>query len=214
MTVINDLYRLLFGREGTNKGTDIDMSEHGRVGGLSTGQPFKFISIIDPSSGQSPSVTDGKLDVNATVGGGTQYTDGDSTPANPTGNITVFDNSGTITAVSDTNPLPVTGTFYQATQPVSAASLPLPTGASTEATLLLLLTEIYINNGSMAMQVDDTGTTLYQGWAEPGTATSSAGWRIRKVVSSGTPTDTSITWADGDRNFNNIWDNRAALSYS
>lgn len=29
----------------------------------------------------------------------------------------------------------VSGTFYQATQPVSAASLPLPTGAATEATL-------------------------------------------------------------------------------
>ncbi len=30
---------------------------------------------------------------------------------------------------------PVTGTFWQATQPVSAASLPLPSGAATEATL-------------------------------------------------------------------------------
>ena len=30
---------------------------------------------------------------------------------------------------------PVTGTFWQATQPVSASSLPLPAGASTEATL-------------------------------------------------------------------------------
>jgi len=35
--------------------------------------------------------------------------------------------------VSSTNPMPVTGTFYQATQPVSAASLPLPTGAATSA---------------------------------------------------------------------------------
>lgn len=33
---------------------------------------------------------------------------------------------------------PVSGTFFQATQPVSVASLPLPTGASTEATLALL----------------------------------------------------------------------------
>lgn len=35
----------------------------------------------------------------------------------------------------------VTGTFYQATQPVSAASLPLPTGASTETTLGTRLSE-------------------------------------------------------------------------
>lgn len=33
---------------------------------------------------------------------------------------------------------PVSGTFFQATQPVSAVALPLPAGASTEATLLLI----------------------------------------------------------------------------
>lgn len=32
------------------------------------------------------------------------------------------------------SPVPVSGAFYQATQPVSAASLPLPSGAATEAT--------------------------------------------------------------------------------
>lgn len=37
---------------------------------------------------------------------------------------------------------PVSGTFFQATQPVSAAALPLPTGASTEATLGSILTEL------------------------------------------------------------------------
>ncbi len=43
----NDLYRKLFGRSGTNKGTDIDMSEQGRVGGVSTGQPFKFTDAVN-----------------------------------------------------------------------------------------------------------------------------------------------------------------------
>lgn len=40
-------------------------------------------------------------------------------------------NIGTLTSI--TNPVAVTGTFWQATQPVSAASLPLPTGAATSA---------------------------------------------------------------------------------
>jgi hypothetical protein len=40
-------------------------------------------------------------------------------------------NIGTVTSI--TNPVAVTGTFFQATQPVSAVSLPLPTGASTSA---------------------------------------------------------------------------------
>ena len=36
--------------------------------------------------------------------------------------------------------LAVTGTFFQATQPISAVALPLPTGAATEVTLATLLT--------------------------------------------------------------------------
>ena len=43
MTAIIDLYRQLFGRKGTNRGSDIDMAEHGRLGGISTNQPFKFV---------------------------------------------------------------------------------------------------------------------------------------------------------------------------
>ena len=35
----------------------------------------------------------------------------------------------------DGESVPVTGTFWQSTQPISAASLPLPTGAATQATL-------------------------------------------------------------------------------
>lgn len=38
-----------------------------------------------------------------------------------------------VAIASDQSALPVTGTFFQATQPVSAASLPLPAGASTSA---------------------------------------------------------------------------------
>jgi len=38
--------------------------------------------------------------------------------------------------------LPVTGTFFQATQPISAVSLPLPTGAATQTTLAALLTAL------------------------------------------------------------------------
>lgn len=42
-------------------------------------------------------------------------------------------NSMPVVIASDQSALPVTGTFYQATQPVSVASLPLPAGASTAA---------------------------------------------------------------------------------
>jgi len=70
MSSVQDLYRQLFGRSGTQKGTDIDMSEHGRVGGLSTGQPFKFVSNIDgtiPTSGNNPSLVLGYTGTNLTT---------------------------------------------------------------------------------------------------------------------------------------------------
>ena len=71
---------------------------------------------------------------------GTSPVSGTVTVTQGTGtNLHAVVDSGTITAVTSiTNPVAVTGTFYQATQPVSAASLPLPTGAATEATLSTL----------------------------------------------------------------------------
>ena len=43
----SDIYKRLFGRKGIADGSVIDMAEHGRVGGVSTGQPFKFTSNIE-----------------------------------------------------------------------------------------------------------------------------------------------------------------------
>lgn len=42
----------LFGKGGLKDGDVISMAEHGRVGGVSTGQPFKFVSNIDPNTGK------------------------------------------------------------------------------------------------------------------------------------------------------------------
>lgn len=58
-----------------------------------------------------------------------------------------------------------------------------------------------------------SGTTTYYGEAAIGSATSSAVWRIRKMTETSGPTYTD-TWADGNDNFDNVWDNRASLSYS
>lgn len=48
---IIDLYKSLFGRKGIADGSVIDLAEHGRVGGVSTGQPFKFVTPIDSTTG-------------------------------------------------------------------------------------------------------------------------------------------------------------------
>lgn len=56
-------------------------------------------------------------------------------------------------------------------------------------------------------------TYTYVGEAEPGSADSAAAWRIKRIETTGTA-GTHIEWADGDSSFDNIWDNREALSYS
>ena len=69
--------------------------------------------------------------------------------------------------------------------------------------------------GDKAVRTDETAGTTYVGRAAPGSATSAAVWQIsRVVVVVGPPNTTTITWADGNNKSDNIWDDRAALSYS
>lgn len=63
-----------------------------------------------------------------------------------------------------------------------------------------------------ARQTDFVGdTVIYKGEAEAGSLFSSPIWRIRKIVLTGD--DVSEIWADGNTNFDNIWDNRVSLNY-
>lgn len=61
--------------------------------------------------------------------------------------------------------------------------------------------------------IDEASTTVtYIGEANPGTATSAAEWRVKRLTE--VSNDVQVEWADGNDSFDNIWDNRAALSYS
>lgn len=59
---------------------------------------------------------------------------------------------------------------------------------------------------------ESTAGTTYIGFAVPGTATSAASWQIQRVVEASSIT--TVTYADGNANYDNVWDNRASLSYS
>jgi hypothetical protein len=68
--------------------------------------------------------------------------------------------------------------------------------------------------GPVALRFDNaTDPIAYKGEANAGTATSAATWRISRITAAG---DGSVTieWADGNPNFDNIWNNRTSLSYS
>lgn len=74
----------------------------------------------------------------------------------------------------------------------------------------LILSEYSDNFTTLVDEVD--ATTTYIGKAAPGTSTSAARWQIYKV--SIVSTVTTIAYAGGDDAFNQVWDDRASLSYS
>lgn len=70
---------------------------------------------------------------------------------------------------------------------------------------------------TFAQRIDDTtaSTIYYFGEAVPGTLDANALWRISRItfITPGED-DVDIEWADGDSDFDNIWDDRLGLSYS
>lgn len=62
-------------------------------------------------------------------------------------------------------------------------------------------------------RIDEASATVtYIGKADPGSAEGAAVWQIKKIEVIGA--ETEITWADGDVSFNNVWDDRASLTFS
>lgn len=108
------------------------------------------------SDGKLPIKTEQQLDYDTGAGTQTQSLIGIALPASggpvaggtssnpirtdPTGTTTQPVSGPLTDAQLRAVAVPVSGTFFQATQPVSAASLPLPAGAATEATLAAVLT--------------------------------------------------------------------------
>ena len=61
-----------------------------------------------------------------------------------------------------------------------------------------------------AVKIETIEQTTYVGEAKPGTSAAAPSWRIKRIVDNGGMT---ITWADGDNRFDNIWNNRISLNY-
>lgn len=89
---------------------------------------------------------------------------------------------------------------------VDVLSSTLPSSASTETTLQT----ISFGGFKFTLRLATVGAVDYVGEASIGTATSAASWRIKKVDST---TGLILQWA-GTGVFDQVWDNRASLSYS
>lgn len=65
----------------------------------------------------------------------------------------------------------------------------------------------------LATRLDEASATItYVGKAATGSATSAAVWQIQRLTDTGS--GLTVEWADGNDSFDNVWDNRASLSYS
>lgn len=101
---------------------------------------------------------------------------------------------------------------------------PHPVGANHDSTAFQSWCALIVKNvndlitegtslASYALNYDYIdATTSYLGEAAPGTATSAAAWRIKELTFTGD--DVTILYADGNSSFDNVWDDRASLSYS
>lgn len=64
----------------------------------------------------------------------------------------------------------------------------------------------------LAVKITVSGANTYVATAPIGTAQSAAAWQVKKInVSGGT---TTITWADGNANFDNVATDLTALTYN
>jgi len=89
-------------------------------------------------------------------------------------------------------------------------------GTITDQTDLITYIDTATEEEMFAQQVDFIGNDLiYRAEADPGSATSAAVWRIRKIdIDNMSQGDIATTWADGNSDFDNVWDDRLSLTYS
>lgn len=64
------------------------------------------------------------------------------------------------------------------------------------------------------LEIDDAGSGItYIGYAAPGSALADPVWAIKRVDESASP-DISTKWAEGNKSFLHVWNNRATLTYA
>jgi len=86
-------------------------------------------------------------------------------------------------------------------------------GGGSSGPISVTTDSIEVRSFSMKSIVDEASSTVtYVGEASTGTAVGAASWRIKRLTQAASVL--TIEWADGNGNFDNVWSDRASLSYS
>ena len=70
---------------------------------------------------------------------------------------------------------------------------------------------ITTQSSNKALQLIESGSYIYIGKATIGSDTADAVWQVRRIDET---SGLVILWADGNDNYDNVWDNYSSLSYS
>ena len=60
--------------------------------------------------------------------------------------------------------------------------------------------------------LDEQPSVTYVGYASPSASQSNPVWKIKRLLTTGTVL--AVEFADGNPNYDNIWNDRASLTYS
>jgi len=83
----------------------------------------------------------------------------------------------------------------------------------TDITLSAANDSMETRNMAMSVAVDEASATVtYVGEAATGSSLASAVWRIKRLTQTGAVL--LIEFADGNGNYDNVWNSRASLAYS
>lgn len=66
--------------------------------------------------------------------------------------------------------------------------------------------------GISIIDTTTTANTTYMGRATAGTSRAAAIWQVRKYFNNANG-NTELAWADGNADYDNVWANRATLTY-
>lgn len=71
-----------------------------------------------------------------------------------------------------------------------------------------------LGNLTQALDYNGDDNLIYQGAASSGSLKSAAAWQIKKFTYNEKGNLIDVQWADGNFEFDNVWDDRKELNYS